>query len=746
MSEPDIKWGNVKWLTDAPQETPAKPESDIKWGNVKWLTDDTAPKQTGEVPSEPAESYPTPAPAAPEPTPVKDAARRAGPVAEATYNVLTDPLSPVRGAARAVVDPAWEALFGTRPSEQTWKSFIPDVPTVAAIPGEVLGAAGRGAKQVATALGMSPALQRDIAGMVETEMGGVGPGLTEAARALKAGAGVAVPLARSVPQIEAAGQAVAGTAGAAGRAATAPVRWVWDKGAQNVRALRGAETERTAQELADAVKSGKFGKLLDPKLNATEAQIESLVTQGKVSRQEAANAIRQVRSNASPEVLRAQRGLDAVTEHVGQLHRAIEESPLVSQTGENMLGTIKANRDALQNVLKEQGRVDFDGARALMDAKFETGDIFQQTPWMENMVEKLKSTVNSEKWTTASPEDKSFVLNRLIPQLRGEESAGGVKFTHPNRLLEINRELKDAAKGRPATGYDAIGQQRAGDLSGIVSEALESWTPELSDANARYTANLENLIHTRTGRGAKVFRTEPVNYEQLKIDPKEIPNTFFKSPQGVAQLTELANGDVAAVEKFATDYAFRKLAHKSPAEMQTWLHDNEEWLNSRTLPGAYDRVRGTVGQIVRGEEHAKTLADELASRQQTTKELSKTILSQAKKTSAEFAKEEQALRNSLVTLREPFDRLQFDLEQGNVKPQNLSKEIRGILDKNSEFMWPGEIKAWNTRLDEIDKIRDAETKRREALKLFGKRVAGGATAGLGGWAGYKTLRGLWGRD
>ena len=171
-------------------------------------------------------------------------------------------------------------------------------------------------------------------------------------------------------------------------------------------------------------------------------------------------------------------------------------------------------------------------------------------------------------------------------------------------LEQLRRFLRDRSYGLPAEGFDAIGQQQAGQLAKIVESIQREFTsayPTLTAAVkgdkssafdkflAQYRKDSEPLQVFRTKTG-KLFEEQLPGVEgYAKVSSKKIPSKVFADRESYQGLIEAVGGNRAFAENEARKYfagQMEKLAG-DPKELELFIRNNRTMLN---LTNARDMV------------------------------------------------------------------------------------------------------------------------------------------------------------
>jgi uncharacterized protein YukE len=171
-------------------------------------------------------------------------------------------------------------------------------------------------------------------------------------------------------------------------------------------------------------------------------------------------------------------------------------------------------------------------------------------------------------------------LGVIVDPLTGVTSKAKVGF---ERLEQLRRRLGDRASGLPETGFDAIGQQDAKDLKGLVERIMSEFTGKRFD---KYRADYEQLSQPINQFQTAVGQALTAPSEKIKgamaTQASTLPAKIFSTPENVDEFIKFIGGDaknMAAVQGLARNYVSAELANKTPAQMRSWLQTNSGWLS-----------------------------------------------------------------------------------------------------------------------------------------------------------------------
>lgn len=176
----------------------------------------------------------------------------------------------------------------------------------------------------------------------------------------------------------------------------------------------------------------------------------------------------------------------------------------------------------------------------------------------------------------------------ILDPMTGETRRVGVSF---QKLEDLRRKLGDRAAGLPAEGYDAIGQQQAGNLKTLVENVMKEFTGGAFDPKSGLTKGgdfekylldyrkaSEPINAFRTSLGQKLTGRAETDLSRFVTDEQALPKAIFSSPRNVDDFIALAGGDKAAVERLARNFVSRELTGATPKQINNFLQTNSAWL------------------------------------------------------------------------------------------------------------------------------------------------------------------------
>jgi len=291
-----------------------------------------------------------------------------------------------------------------------------------------------------------------------------------------------------------------------------------------------------------------------------------------------------------------------------------------------VLDNLKARREANAQALKQ----DAFGKAFQREAANET---VESTKAYKDALQEIDAMIkNPVTGLTNVPVDE--VVNQL-KKVRGfldrtVVNEAGEVVSRPSASFEglelARRFLNDRAYGLPAEGYDAIGQQMAGQLANRIEAIMKEFSPTIEKFLNQYKKDSEPLRvfqskvgKTLTGEQLPTPGTNFFNYAA-----KDLPGAVFKSRENYNALVGALGNNRQLAESQAKRYFAAQLESKGSAkEVENFIRQNRAMLKETNALADAERYavnlrtaekRGTAAtQIakteVRTAEEQKRLAD-----------------------------------------------------------------------------------------------------------------------------------------
>lgn len=329
-----------------------------------------------------------------------------------------------------------------------------------------------------------------------------------------------------------------------------------------------------------------------------------------------------------------------------------------------------------------------------VSAKESAGNFVENLPAYKEIIDGLnkillKGKVGAEQITAETTEQGILtqlnrVLDALKPQIRqvGVDTDGNpVTKKFPvsfNAIDELRRKLGQAAFGKEAEGYEAIGADNAKSLYSKLSALQAEFAPAKKNLITNYEEASRTLDPFKTGAGKKASAVERFGDEIYKTDASTLPGTYFNTRQSVKDLIELTGGDRALVEKSASDYVARQLQGKNQDAIKKFVFDNKEWMQE--FPSLSSRVNNYISSLARSERVgprtealSKALKTEIKTLPIEAEAASVKARAEAGKESQRVIKESQAKAKQTIKTAE-----------------KEAKEVTGAAGKARQLLGPGD--------------------------------------------------------
>lgn len=390
-----------------------------------------------------------------------------------------------------------------------------------------------------------------------------------------------------------------------------------------------------------------------------EAQAQQLVKDAIDSAAQKAG----IRRRAESAGRKAEAGAVQSAQQIGNVNRTNADT---GTTLRDKIVSVQGDRIASrQNQFKADEKVVLDEVAA----RESSGDFIENLPEYKAILDRLdqrllKGKVGREQVTAETTEQGILsqlerVAGALKPQIRQigvDEQGNPVTKKFPvsfNAIDELRRKLGQAAFGKEAEGYEAIGADNAKTLYRELSELQAKFAPSKKNLIANYEEASRTLDPFRTGAGKKATAVERFGDDIYKTDASTLPGTYFSTRQSVKDLIELTGGDKPFVESAASDYVARQLQGKNVDGVKKFVFDNKEWLQE--FPGLSSRIDSYVKALSRSERVgprtealAKGLKTEIKTLPVEAEAAAGKVMTQAEKDAQRKLKESQAAAKQVL--------------------------------------------------------------------------------------------------
>jgi len=438
----------------------------------------------------------------------------------------------------------------------------------------------------------------------------------------------------------------------------------------------------------------------------------------------------------------------------------------LSDIGGELRGVITKRNEAAINARQAEYAANENAVKDLVSKREAAGQFVNNTPEYNALVDSLKAELapgkRSESVQTGIkkilsdiesysniPGGKRLVQSGLNLDLVQQPSQRGPMTFQA--LDDVRRKLGEAFRGKPAEGYEAIGEAMAKDLYGKVSEIQKKFAgapqEKLLHDYAMRTEGLQPFM-SKTGRQATAL--DKFNPDEFATDASTLPSKYFKTSAGIKALRELV-GNETQINRSAMEFVNRELKDASGPQVRAWMSKNSEMM--RELPTVQRMVNSYAGKLEAAEvsmrnaaEFAKQAADsaEMLVGKHFPAQRAVDLIKSGNaelwaKSAPAIAASPQAKQQTVSAVRQVLadqatSKGTIDLFERSIRPamENLSITNRAELD----FI-----------ADKLNKIREMKIPEAEQLGML-KRVLLQAT---GGWAASAASRSVssgyqWSKD
>jgi len=239
---------------------------------------------------------------------------------------------------------------------------------------------------------------------------------------------------------------------------------------------------------------------------------------------------------------------------------------------------LKAEREAATSANKEAMLAD---ARR----KEQSGVGIESTQAFRDATAALKAYEKSPQGRVLLTSDAKPQFDKLRRELTGitfDPMTGETKKTLVGfeRLERLRRQLGDRASGLPETGYDALGQQDARELKKLVENVMDEFTGGKFRTYVKEYERLSQPINQyETVVGQALTAPSQAIRGEMATQASTLAKKIFSTPENVDDFINFTGGNRTAVENLARNYISAELAGKTPAQINSWLRANREWVS-----------------------------------------------------------------------------------------------------------------------------------------------------------------------
>jgi F0F1-type ATP synthase membrane subunit b/b' len=355
----------------------------------------------------------------------------------------------------------------------------------------------------------------------------------------------------------------------------------------------GAETEANklrdqAKKLAQAVRDKAATQAPELRSRAEQEANSILAT----ADQEANNIINKaqrrvtktegVRDRLGPKMQKRIAAVEQKTGELGEKRKPSELGGSIRQFFEGEFNRLKGVREGNVQTLKTAA---FDEAAA----KERSGKRYQETKAYKEAISLIDNKVKNAETglLNVGPDELKGltsirdVIRRGVAK-RSKDEAGNETVTYTplsfQALENMRRQLRDRAFGLPAEGYDAIGQQRAGDLAESIERIQREFSPGFGKYLEQYKADSQPLNDFKSKLGQAILGKSESDFGKYSTDEFALADKAFYSAGSVDQLTKVAGPKAA--EQLARSFIANRIKGGSAKEILSVIQDRNisDWI------------------------------------------------------------------------------------------------------------------------------------------------------------------------
>ena len=298
--------------------------------------------------------------------------------------------------------------------------------------------------------------------------------------------------------------------------------------------------------------------------------------------QQRATKMEGVRERLGPKTQKRIAAVEQKTGELGEKRKPSELGGSIRQFFEGEFNRLKGVREGNVQTLKTAA---FDEAAA----KERSGKRYQETKAYKEAISLIDNKVrNAETGLLNVGPDELKGLTAIRDVIRrgvgkqGVDEAGNPTVTYTplsfQALENMRRQLRDRAFGLPAEGYDAIGQQRAGDLAESIEKIQREFSPGFGKYLEQYKVDSQPLNDFKSKLGQAILGKSESDFGKYSTDEFALADKAFYSSGSVDQLTKIAGPQAA--EQLARSFIANRIKGGSAKEISSVIQDRNisDWI------------------------------------------------------------------------------------------------------------------------------------------------------------------------
>lgn len=360
---------------------------------------------------------------------------------------------------------------------------------------------------------------------------------------------------------------------------------------QSLRAIAETEANKVRQQaknLAQAVRDKAATQAPELRSKAEQEATAILTTADQEASkiineaQQRATKMEGVRERLGPKIEKRIASFEQKTGELGEKRKPSELGGSIRQFFDDEFTRLKGIREGNVQKLKTAA---FDEAAA----KEKSGKRYQETKAYKEAIALIDSKVkNAETGLLNVGPDELNGLTAIRDVIRRgvgkkvKDEAGNETITYTplsfQALENMRRQLRDRAFGLPAEGYDAIGQQRAGDLADSIEKIQREFSPGFGKYLEQYKADSQPLNDFKSKLGQAILGKSETDFGKYATDAFTLADKAFYSAGSVGQLTKIAGPQAA--EQLARSFIANRIKGGSAKEISSVIQDRNisDWI------------------------------------------------------------------------------------------------------------------------------------------------------------------------
>ena len=332
------------------------------------------------------------------------------------------------------------------------------------------------------------------------------------------------------------------------------------------------------------------------------------------------------------------------------------------------------------------------------------GERIENTKAYKDVLNEIDSLLN-DKETGLAVSTLDAMKNPLLQIRRAidpryVDEATGIVMGRPisfKGMEELRRFLRDRSYGLPAEGFDAINQQKAGDLAKAVEKVMSDFSEKRIDKFINQYRQDSAPLQAFQSKLGKSLVGEQKGTTIATTAAQDIPKAVFKNKENFDNFVDAIGGDRKLAQAEAQKYFAGQLQGKKASEARKFIDDR----NTRAMlkeTGSYDMANNYVRQLEQAEKRGATALERGKTRTKT-------------------ADEQRKLEGELRILQSDIDRA-----DKIASPKEKIDYINKQAQKLANYL---PIEQRNQFLTEVQSVVNAEQKKL-AIKKWTQIALGGA--------------------